>query len=112
MTDAPLPTMGARVRHHRKSLGMKQAELARLAKVSAQAIGQIEREETRSSSHIVEIAEALGVSARYLRCLTDDPTPETTVAEVAAKVRAELSRDLPAEFWVAADNLLKRYKAP
>lgn len=66
-----------RVRLAREGAGLSQPDVAARIGVSQQAIDKVERGVTKNPGFIVELAEAIGVSARYLRGLTDDPTPES-----------------------------------
>lgn len=55
-----------RVRQRRLELGLSQAELGRLAGVPQSTIGQIENGRNKSSTKILELANALQTTAEYL----------------------------------------------
>lgn len=62
-----MDTIGKRLARARKESGMSQPELARIAGVSAGAVGNIEAGTRSGSARVVEaLARALGVSVRWL----------------------------------------------
>lgn len=107
-SETDLDTIGKRVRARRKQLRMTQGDLAQAAGCTQQSIVQLEGDKVTNPQKILEIADALGVSARYLKMLTDDPAPSVTTA----RVRAELDDDLPPEAIAQIWALIQRYKQP
>lgn len=105
MNDSTI-TLAQRVRQHRKQAGLSQKTLAKLVGVSQQAIVALEKGDIADPKRIVEIAEALGVSARYLKGLTDDPTPIITREQVRAQIDDNLSPEALAQIWA----LIRRHK--
>jgi transcriptional regulator with XRE-family HTH domain len=105
-TSPDLDTIGKRVRAQRKALRMTQSELAALAGCTQQSIVQLEGDKVRDPYRILEIADALGVSPRYLKLLTDDPTPSIT----PERVRAELDDDLPPEALAQIWAVIQRHR--
>lgn len=106
--DPTLPpdTIGKRVKARRKALKLSQSDLARLVGCTQQSITQLEGDKISSPQRIVEIADALGVSPRYLKMLTDDPAPSITTE----RVRAELDDDLPPEALAQIWAVIQRHK--
>jgi transcriptional regulator with XRE-family HTH domain len=59
-------TMGARVRHLRKTLALSQTALAKLAGVTQPVISDLEANRTHTSGRTASIAAVLGVNALWL----------------------------------------------
>jgi len=70
-------TIGARVQEARKNAGMTQEMLARLSGVPQARISALELNKNKKSSYLIQLSQALGVSANWL---------ETGIADLAAKV--------------------------
>jgi DNA-binding XRE family transcriptional regulator len=77
-----ISTLGKRVLLRRRDLNLTQAELATQAKISANTIARLERGVVQDlrGSHIVRLADVLGVSADYLLGRDQEPqrVSETT----------------------------------
>lgn len=59
--------LGARLKEARKARGMEQTELAALVPgLTNQSISNLERRNSRTSEHAVQIADALRISLRWL----------------------------------------------
>jgi transcriptional regulator with XRE-family HTH domain len=58
--------IGKRIRERRLEIGMTQQELSRLSNLAQSAISKIESGDQVGSTHLVEIAAALGVRAEEL----------------------------------------------
>ena len=75
MTDDTSDDFGARLTQAREKRGLSQAEVARLAKLQAAAIGHFERDRRKPSfANVRALARALNVSSDYL--LGRSPTME------------------------------------
>lgn len=61
-----MPTIADRIKRSRVSTGLSQSELARRIGVKPQAIQAIEAGNVKKPRYIVNLAQALGVSAQYL----------------------------------------------
>lgn len=61
-----MPGMGDRIKEARKRAGVSQIDLAKAVDMSQQALSMLERGDTGSSKKLVDIAEALNVSAHWL----------------------------------------------
>lgn len=85
---------GTRIREHRTRTGLRQAELAQAAGVSASYLNLIEHNRRRVAGDLLErIALALGVSADALQGVDDaDTGAALREAAAAAGVAAELDR--------------------
>jgi transcriptional regulator with XRE-family HTH domain len=70
-------TIGSRVQEARKKAGMTQEMLARLSGVPQARISALELNKNKKSSYLIQLSQALGVSANWL---------ETGVADSAVKV--------------------------
>lgn len=69
-------TMGERLKRLREAAGMTQQALANAAGLSSQGtVGNIERGTRGYGDSVVSIAQALGVSPRYLLMQSADATP-------------------------------------
>jgi len=77
-------SLGERIRQARRSRGMGQGELAGKIRLSQNAMHKIEVGRTPDPrlSHVVKMAEVLGVSLEYLAGLTDDPHPYSRGGDV------------------------------
>jgi SOS-response transcriptional repressor LexA len=64
--EKPVETVGERVRRCRQAAGMSQRALADKAGTSQQVIQHLETKGEKGSTHLVAIAQALGVPAEYL----------------------------------------------
>ena len=70
-------TIGSRVQEARKNAGMTQEMLARLSGVPQARISALELNKNKKSSYLIQLSQALGVSANWL---------ETGIADSVAKV--------------------------
>lgn len=70
-----MKNMAYRIRTARLQAGQSQAQLARETKLTQQMISKLESGQSRSTSAIFAIANALGVSAEWL-WLGDEANPE------------------------------------
>ena len=88
--------LGARIEERLNALHISQAELARRAGVSQSTMNTIIRRPTRSSPHLVAIAQALKTTPAYLTGETDNPESETADLDLSAQERhwIELLRGL------------------
>lgn len=59
--------LGGRVKQRRNQLGWSQEELAQKSGIGQGTISKMERTDQESTTFIVELAQALGVSATWLR---------------------------------------------
>jgi len=66
-------TLARRLKERMGAVRKSQAELARDVGVSQQAIGKLVNGDSRATVHLTRIARALGTTAAYLACETDDP---------------------------------------
>lgn len=89
-----------RVRQRRLELGLSQAELGRLAGVPQSTIGQIENGRNKSSTKILELANALRTTVEYL--VNGEKSGARGVSNVAA-TGYHLDR-VPVISWVQAGN--------
>ena len=89
-----------RVRQRRLELGLSQAELGRLAGVPQSTIGQIENGRNKSSTKILELANALRTTVEYL--VNGEKSGARGVSNVAA-TGYQLDR-VPVISWVQAGN--------
>lgn len=78
-----MQSLGERVRHMREQNGISQARLAEMAGTSQQAIQQIESGKTERPRFLHEIAQALGVTADWLRTGKDGPVATQTIRQIA-----------------------------
>lgn len=80
--------LGERIALLRRGLGWNQAELARRLHISTSAVGMYEQGRREPSlKSLVEIAQALGVSADYL--LTGKPLLETDREAIVRSAQAQ-----------------------
>ena len=71
-----LKRLAERIKHSRERLGLTQQELEQRSGVLRSLIIRVEQcVGDTSALRLKALAQALGVSADYLLCLTDDPTP-------------------------------------
>jgi transcriptional regulator with XRE-family HTH domain len=70
-----MKTFGDRVRERRKELGLSQESLGKRAGISQTTVTQIERGRNASSTHILDVAKALGVSPEWLEKGRGDMLP-------------------------------------
>ena len=73
-----MSTLAERVVETRAKLGISQAEVGARAGVSQQAVLKVENGQTRRPKWLPELAEALGVSADWLRKGEGSPSPDAT----------------------------------
>jgi predicted ATPase/DNA-binding XRE family transcriptional regulator len=105
-------TFGARLRKHREAAGLTQEELAEKARLSVNAVGQLERgERKRPYPHTVRsLAGALGLSEQEgSALLASSPrrgasTPPATVTDLSAPLTPLVGRE---EYVVAVRSLLQ-----
>lgn len=105
--------LGGRIRQRRKELGWSQYDLAQKSGVGQGTISKMERTDQETTTFIVELAEALGVSATWLKTGKDTKTTNM-VAEPEAKYnidektlkRIEAIENAPAEVRAALDRML------
>lgn len=92
-TEAP-STIGDRIRTHRERKGMSQSDLARLVKMTPQAINLIESGATKAPTpaNLLAIADVLGVSMREL--ITGAASGSS-----AGELVFRLAEDLPEEVF-------------
>lgn len=69
-------TLGGRIEGRLKALDLSQAELARRARVPQTTMNGLIRGNSRTTPHLIRIAQALETTAAYLMGETDDPTAE------------------------------------
>lgn len=99
-------TIGSKIKHFRTILGLSQAELARMAKVSQPVIAELEKENQQTSKKLPAIASALGVrisdlDAQYESMDLPDSVPQAAVAHVPVRGSAEavlLAQDMLVNF--------------
>lgn len=63
--------IGQRVRSARKAAGLTQKELAEKVGIRQSTISELEKGESRATTHIAKIAHACGVTVQYLEGLSD-----------------------------------------
>lgn len=59
--------LGKRVKEAREAAGLKQAQLGEMVGISQTAIHLMEQRDSKSSKFVVELAQALGVTAEWLK---------------------------------------------
>jgi transcriptional regulator with XRE-family HTH domain len=69
-------TLGGRIEERLKALDLSQAELARRARVPQTTMNGLIRGNSRTTPHLIRIAQALETTAAYLMGETDDPKAE------------------------------------
>lgn len=69
-------TLGERIEERLKALELSQAELARRARVPQTTMNGLIRGNSRTTPHLIRIAQALETTAAYLMGETDDPKAE------------------------------------
>lgn len=69
-------TLGGRIEARLKALDLSQAELARRARVPQTTMNGLIRGNSRTTPHLIRIAQALETTAAYLMGETDDPKAE------------------------------------
>ena len=69
-------TLGGRIEERLKALDVSQAELARRARVPQTTMNGLIRGNSRTTPHLIRIAQALETTAAYLMGETDDPKAE------------------------------------
>ncbi|MFT8308525.1 helix-turn-helix domain-containing protein [Acetobacter malorum] len=94
--DPKKVAFGVRVRTKREQRGFTQAELGRMIGLSENSVVQYETgRAVPKSANFQRLAEALGVSSRYL--LTGDAPDEITKAQTEPELKAlEILRGVPA----------------
>lgn len=60
-------TIGERIRALRQARRLSQAQVARAAGITPQAVSDIETGKTQNPAYLSELARALGTTAEYLR---------------------------------------------
>jgi transcriptional regulator with XRE-family HTH domain len=86
---AAMMTLANRLRAARQRAGLSQPQLAKQAGVSQQSIDRIERGLTLNPGSIVELAQALGVSATYLKGLEEEAGERSEGSTTASPVPVE-----------------------
>jgi len=81
-----------RLRELREAMGLTQEELAERAGFEVLQIWRYENGRSKPNiDYIAQLAQALHVSADYLLCLSDDPTPSELTGSLSALERSVLS---------------------
>jgi transcriptional regulator with XRE-family HTH domain len=104
-----MTVLGERTKTRRIELGLVQADLAKKVGVSQQAIEQLENGEVQRPRYVADLAQALGVSLKWLQGKTDDKAPHLAAADlgtlmVRGFVQAGVWREAlewPADEWKA-----------
>ncbi|GAA3671752.1 helix-turn-helix domain-containing protein [Acetobacter lovaniensis] len=109
--DPKKVAFGIRVRTIREQKGFTQADLGRMIGLSENSVVQYETgRAVPKSLNFERLAEALGVSSRYL--LTGDSPEEVAKAQTAPELRAlEILRRIPASQQSAAVDALQALAA-
>ena len=95
--------IGKRVNLARKKAGLTQKELADAVGIRQSTLSELERGESRSTTHLASIARACGVSVQYLEGLTDQPGGEGEGLPEAALGRSvDIVRYVPELSYVQA----------
>ncbi len=68
--------LGIRIEERLKALKLSQAELARRAGVPQTTVNSLVRGDSRTSPHLIRIAQELQTTPAYLSGATDDPSAE------------------------------------
>jgi len=68
--------LSERIEERLEALGLSQAELARRADIPQSTVNTMIRRGSRSSPHLIKIAQALGTTPAYLTGEVDDPEAE------------------------------------
>ncbi len=108
--------LGGRIKQRRKELGWSQEELAQKSGIGQGTISKMERTDQETTTFLVELAEALGVSATWLRTGKADTAKNAsnTIGEPSAHYnlnektlkRIEAIENAPAEVRAALDRML------
>lgn len=102
-------SLGDRIRDRLNAIGMTQAELSRRAAVPQSTLNSILQRDSRSSPHLIKLANALRTTPAYLLGETDDPESET--AEIAMSFEERelltLSRALTRDDFDAIAHLVR-----
>ncbi len=78
-----METIGSRIKREREAQGVDRAELSRRSGVGYTTISELERGGMKSSTKLRVIAEALGVSLRWLETGKGDRTESGSVSQIA-----------------------------
>ena len=102
--------LSERIEERLKALGISQAELARRADIPQSTVNTMIRRGSRSSPHLVKIAQVLGTTPAYLTGEVDDPKAEFPDFALSAPERAdvEMTRLLPDEDRKLVHSLIAR----
>lgn len=90
-----MTTIGSRIRHRRKELGIDRRDLAKAVGISYTTLADLETERSKSTTVLDRIADKLGVSTEWLR--TGRPKREGKVNESLATRPVRLDPDMIAE---------------
>ena len=103
-------SIGPRIEERLRDLGMSQAELARRAGVPQTTINGLIRGNSRTTPHLIRIAQALSATPAYLTGETDDLNSEVKNYPISSQEKklVELIRGTPPEIRKAIIKLAER----
>ncbi len=123
-----LAMIGDRIRARRKDLGLKQPELGKLVGISASALSQLERGDSKSPSaeNLLRLAKALKCSPEWLQTgrgtaagasaeeigrytVTRSARIPMYTAELAAGIGTHIDMDSVSEFFEVGQEVLERH---
>lgn len=102
-----MQTIGDRIRNRRKELGLTQSSLGKRIGISAPAISQLEKGESKapSSENLLALANALNCSPNWLQSGIDTPTSTASVEfEQIPVLNVELSAGVGS--YIDSENII------